>query len=81
MLVLSRKVGEEILIGDNISITVVKSQGGKVRIGISAPEEVAIRRAEIPANQARPAEEVPAGFKKVRMTPPQNAVLDCTSFV
>jgi len=47
MLVLSRKVNEEIVIGENIRITVVKVVGNKVRLGISAPDSVAIRRKEI----------------------------------
>lgn len=47
MLVLSRKVGEEIVIGDNIRIKVVESRGGKVRIGIVAPEDVVVDRQEI----------------------------------
>jgi carbon storage regulator len=47
MLVLNRKVGERILIGDNIVVTVVRVQGRQVRIGIEAPGEVAIRRQEL----------------------------------
>jgi carbon storage regulator len=47
MLVLTRKVGEEIVIGDNIRVTVVAITGGKVRIGINAPKEVAVDRQEI----------------------------------
>lgn len=47
MLVLSRKVGEEIVIGSNIRITVVSVQGGKVRLGISAPVDVTVDRQEI----------------------------------
>ena len=39
MLVLSRKVGERILIGDQIAVTVVRVTGGGVRIGIEAPAE------------------------------------------
>ena len=41
MLVLSRKVGEKILIGDNISVTVVRVGQGMVRIGVEAPSESA----------------------------------------
>jgi carbon storage regulator len=47
MLVLSRKQNEEILIGDDVCIKVVGIFGNKVRLGISAPPHVAIRRAEI----------------------------------
>ena len=47
MLVLSRKVGERILIGDNISITVVRITGGGVRIGVEAPSEMAVIRHEL----------------------------------
>ena len=47
MLVLSRKIGEEIVIGTNIRITVVAIKGGKVRLGIAAPKEVVVDRKEI----------------------------------
>jgi carbon storage regulator len=47
MLVLSRKVGERVWIGDNISITVVKITGGGVRIGIEAPTELPVVREEL----------------------------------
>lgn len=47
MLVLTRKVGERIQIGDQITLSVVRVQNGKVRIGIEAPESVKIRRDEL----------------------------------
>ena len=47
MLVLSRKVGEKILIGDNISVTVVRVAQGIVRIGVEAPKNMAVVREEI----------------------------------
>jgi carbon storage regulator len=47
MLVLSRKVGERILIGDNIAVTVVRVAEGVVRIGVEAPLEMPIVREEI----------------------------------
>jgi len=47
MLVLTRRVGEEIVIGDVIRIKVVEIRGGKVRIGIIAPEDVVVDRQEI----------------------------------
>jgi carbon storage regulator len=47
MLVLSRKLGEKIHIGDNISITVVDIDRGKVRLGIEAPRTVPVYRQEL----------------------------------
>jgi len=47
MLVLSRKVGERIWIGDDIAITVVRLTSGGVRIGIEAPNELAVVREEL----------------------------------
>jgi len=47
MLVLSRKVGEKILIGDKIAVTVVRVTQGSVRIGVEAPIELPIIREEI----------------------------------
>ncbi|MER2134825.1 MAG: carbon storage regulator CsrA [Arthrobacter sp.] len=47
MLVLTRKSGEQILIGDDIVITVLDSRGDGVRIGIDAPRGVKIQRSEV----------------------------------
>lgn len=47
MLVLSRKLGERFIVGNNIRITVVEIERGKVRIGIEAPDEVPILREEL----------------------------------
>jgi len=47
MLVLSRKVGERILIGENISVTVVRITGGGVRLGVEAPSNTAVIREEL----------------------------------
>ncbi len=52
MLVLSRKPGEEIVIGDNIRISVLRRQGGRVRLGITAPPAVHIARKEIVGTDA-----------------------------
>jgi carbon storage regulator len=56
VLVVSRKLGERILIGDKIAITVVKVAGGAVRLGIEAPPELAVMREEL-ALEIREAEE------------------------
>lgn len=47
MLVLSRKLGEQIKIGDNIVITVVEIDRGKIRLGIDAPRDVIVARSEL----------------------------------
>jgi len=47
MLVLSRKLGEKIFIGENICITVVDIDRGKIRLGIEAPRDVPIFRQEL----------------------------------
>jgi carbon storage regulator len=51
MLVLSRKLGEKICIGDNINITIVDIDRGKVRLGIEAPRSVPVYRQELLAAQ------------------------------
>jgi carbon storage regulator CsrA len=47
MLVLSRKPGEKICIGSDITITVVDARGNRVRIGIEAPDQVSVCRSEL----------------------------------
>jgi carbon storage regulator CsrA len=47
MLVLSRKVGEEIIIGSNIRVRVLAVQGNQIRLGFVAPREVNIQRQEL----------------------------------
>jgi carbon storage regulator len=47
MLVLSRKIGEQIVVGDNVRVMVVGVRGGKVRLGVIAPPEVPVHRAEV----------------------------------
>ena len=47
MLILTRKVGESVLIGDDISITVLSVRGNQVKLGVQAPKEVSVHREEI----------------------------------
>jgi carbon storage regulator len=49
MLVLSRKVGERVLIGDGIVVQVLEARGRRIRLGIEAPSEVSICREELSA--------------------------------
>jgi carbon storage regulator len=53
MLVLSRRTGEEIVIGDGIRIKVVSVKGNQVRIGVTAPRSVAVDRQEVAERRAQ----------------------------
>jgi carbon storage regulator len=53
MLVLTRKLMEKLFIGDNICVTVVRLEGGQVRLGIEAPREVPVVRAELVPERQR----------------------------
>ncbi|PLW81309.1 carbon storage regulator [Kineobactrum sediminis] len=47
MLILTRKVGETLMVGDEVTITVLGVKGNQVRIGVNAPRDVAVHREEI----------------------------------
>jgi carbon storage regulator len=47
MLVLTRREGERIALGEDIVVTVVSIQGNKVRLGVAAPDDIVIRRGEL----------------------------------
>ena len=65
MLILTRRVGESLMIGDNVNVTVLGVKGNQVRLGVNAPKEVAVHREEIyqriQQEQAAKAAEEPAG--------------------
>ena len=47
MLILTRRVGESLMIGDDVNVTVLGIEGNQVRIGVNAPKDVAVHREEI----------------------------------
>lgn len=47
MLILTRKIGESLLIGDKVEITVLNIRGSQVKLGVKAPKEIAVHREEI----------------------------------
>lgn len=59
MLVLSRKLGEKIVIGDNIVLTIVKIDRNQIRLGIEAPSDVPVFREEIAPGHAAPKSDQP----------------------
>lgn len=70
MLVLSRKVGERILIGDNIAITIVRVAQGSVRIGVEAPDNLNVVREEVVV-PTPPTEEVKEVLPKTKSKNPK----------
>lgn len=71
MLILTRRVGETLMIGDEVTVTVLGVKGNQVRIGVNAPKEVAVHREEI---YERIKKEQEAGVTPIRK--PQLALQD-----
>jgi carbon storage regulator len=47
MLILTRRVGETVMIGDDVSVTVLRVKGNQIRLGVNAPKNVSVQREEI----------------------------------
>ncbi|MEM7084290.1 MAG: carbon storage regulator CsrA [Pseudomonadota bacterium] len=47
MLILTRRVGETVMIGDEVTVTVLGVKGNQVRVGVNAPKDIAVHREEI----------------------------------
>ncbi len=47
MLILTRRVGETVMIGDDVAVTILGVKGNQVRVGVNAPKEVSVHREEI----------------------------------
>jgi carbon storage regulator len=73
VLVLSRRVGESVVIGDNVVVTVLEVRGDVIRVGIDAPREVAVHRKEI-------LEEL-AASNRAAASPDDRAVASLSSLV
>jgi carbon storage regulator len=59
MLILTRRVGETLMIGDEVSVTVLGVKGNQVRLGITAPKDVGVHREEIYQKIGRESSENP----------------------
>ena len=47
MLILTRRIGEKLMVGDDVTVTVLGVQGGQIRVGINAPKDIEVHREEI----------------------------------
>ena len=75
MLVLSRRIGETICIGQDVTISVVKISGNRVRIGIEAPQDVEVLRGELTSWQSNIPEAPSPATASTRATPSSEALL------
>ena len=78
MLVLTRKRNESIMIGDAVEVTIVDIRGDKVRLGITAPAEIAVHRKEVYEAIKREGERPPKPYPRPekKQGPPENIESD-----
>ncbi len=65
MLILTRRIGETVVIGDDVDVTVLGVKGNQVRLGVKAPKEVSVHREEIYERICREQEQPAGGHVKV----------------
>ncbi|MGB6604412.1 MAG: carbon storage regulator CsrA [Steroidobacteraceae bacterium] len=73
MLILTRRVGETVMIGDDVTITVLGVKGNQVRVGINAPKNVAVHREEIYERIKREQQSDPSERSDSAETPPEQS--------
>jgi carbon storage regulator len=74
MLILTRRVGESVMIGDDVAITVLQVKGNQVRLGVNAPKTVSVQRTEVfqrlqqehPAGEGEPEQHAPLASEATR---------------
>jgi carbon storage regulator len=78
MLVLSRKVGQKIVLGDHVTITINRISGHRVSIGIVAPEGMRVIRSELKPHDKRPSSEDATGGFSSPVASPKTGEMDAT---